>query len=234
MRAGDEARTIRVRDTGVGIAPEMLATVFDLFVQGGLPQGQRAQGGLGIGLTLVKRLVELHGGNVEAYSEGRGPRQRVHRASFPWPDAGSRASAVATTAAAPGGAPARVLVVDDNRDAADSLAMLLGMLGADARVENNGPDALAAMPVYRPSLVLLDIGMPGMSGHEVGRLIRERREFDDVRLVALTGWGQAEDRRRSRVAGFDQHLTKPVALADLEALLSTLETPIENRVPTPG
>jgi signal transduction histidine kinase/ActR/RegA family two-component response regulator len=232
VREDEGEVVISVRDTGVGIEPEKLAKVFDLFLQVE-PQGQRAQGGLGIGLTLVKRLTELHGGKVAAYSAGRG-RGSEFVVRLPLGVAAPRPSASPAAAATTGLRDGcRVLVVDDNRDAADSLAMLLGQLGADARVENSGPDALAAMPVYRPSLVLLDIGMPGMSGHEVGQRIRQRHEFDGVRIVALTGWGQAEDRQRSQKAGFDQHLTKPVALSDLQALLATLETPVENRAPTP-
>ena len=217
------AVAISVRDTGVGLAPEKLSNVFDLFMQVD-PHGRRAQGGLGIGLTLVKRLVELHGGRVEAHSEGPGHGSEfvvrlplaAATASHPAPDP-------ALTAAARPRKSRRVLIVDDNRDAAESLALLLGMIGADARVEHSGPDALQTMKAYQPAIVMLDIGMPGMDGHEVARCIRERPEFDDVVLVALTGWGQEEDRRRSRAAGFDHHLTKPAALVDLQALLGQLE-----------
>jgi CheY-like chemotaxis protein len=118
-----------------------------------------------------------------------------------------------------------VLVVDDNQDAADSLATLLGLLGADARVVYSGPDALATLDAYRPGAVLLDIGMPGMDGHEVARRIRERPEHRGVTLIALTGWGQDADRRRSRMAGFDHHLIKPADLDALRSLLTSLDGP---------
>jgi signal transduction histidine kinase/ActR/RegA family two-component response regulator len=212
------AVAIAVRDTGVGIAPEKLPKVFDLFMQIE-PHGQRAQGGLGIGLTLVKRLVELHGGRVEAHSEGHGHGSEFVVRLPLAAKAGHPMQIPAATAESRPRKARRVLVVDDNRDAAESLALLLGTIGAEARVENSGPDALVTMAVYQPVIVMLDIGMPGMDGHEVARRIREQREYDDVLLVALTGWGQEEDRRRSRGAGFDHHLTKPAALADLQALL---------------
>ena len=240
MRAGEISLTARreegdvvisVRDTGVGIAPEKLPGVFDLFMQVE-PHGRRAQGGLGIGLTLVKRLVEMHGGRVEAHSAGRG-RGSEFVVRLPLAAASARRAETARTRDTlnPGQSP-RVLVVDDNRDAAESLALLLEMLGATTRVESSGAAALAVMAVYRPTIVILDIGMPGMDGHEVARRIRSRVEFDDVTLVALTGWGQAEDRRRSRAAGFDRHLIKPAPLDDLRAL--TEWVPERDRGPVPA
>jgi signal transduction histidine kinase/ActR/RegA family two-component response regulator len=221
MQRRDGDCVISVCDTGVGIDAAKLPTVFDLFMQIN-PHGRRAQGGLGIGLTLVKRLVEMHGGRVEARSEGpnRGSEFIVRLPLAAQPAPTPARQPVHDAAAA---RPRRVLIVDDNKDAGESLAMLLDILGIESRVERSGQDALDALPGYLPSVVILDIGMPGMDGHEVARRIRARSEFNDVVLVALTGWGQAEDRRRSRLAGFDHHLTKPAALDDLKRLLGTVE-----------
>jgi CheY-like chemotaxis protein/anti-sigma regulatory factor (Ser/Thr protein kinase) len=217
-----DAVTISVQDRGKGIPPDMLPKVFELFVQ--LDRDTRwAQGGLGIGLTLAKTLVELHGGTVEARSEGVGqgsefvvrlPRG-TERAVAPVPaDEPEPASALAAK---------RILVVDDNRDAAESLATLLKLLGADAHVAFSGPEALEAFESCRPHVVLLDIGMPGMDGHEVARRIRMLPGSDDVTLVALTGWGQADDRHRSRSAGFDHHIVKPADIQALQSLLVSIE-----------
>jgi signal transduction histidine kinase/DNA-binding response OmpR family regulator len=210
--------SIAVRDTGVGIDAAKLAGVFDLFMQVE-PHGRRAQGGLGIGLTLVKQLTEMHGGTVEARSEGPG-RGSEFIVRLPLlsgtREAPPSAPAVADTAQAD----PRVLVVDDNRDAAESLALLLQMLGATTRVEGSGEAALRALAEFRPTLAIVDIGMPGMDGHEVARRVRARPEFDTLTLVALTGWGQAEDRRLSMLAGFDRHLTKPASLDDLQGLFT--------------
>jgi len=221
-REGDEV-VISVRDTGVGIEPEKLRVVFDLFMQVE-PHGGRAQGGLGIGLTLVKRLVEMHDGRVEARSEGRG-RGSEFIVRLPVAVGSATATPQEAQDEARVARTRRVLIVDDNKDAAESLAMLLDILGVGTRVERSGPDGLNALPVYHPDVVILDIGMPGMDGHEVARRIRARSEYDDVLLVALTGWGQAEDRRRSRLAGFDHHLTKPASLEDLQRLLGNAGTP---------
>ncbi len=162
------------------------------------PHGRRAQGGLGIGLTLVKRLVEMHGGTVEARSEGPG-RGSEFVVRLPLLAARtSRRLSCRPTPRHSGAGPRRVLVVDDNHDAAESLAMLLQTCSAPrTRVGTRRRDALRALPDFQPDVVLLDIGMPGMDGHEVARRIRARPEFDAVSLVALTGWGQEEDRRRS-------------------------------------
>ena len=171
----------------------------------------------------MKSLVELHGGTVNAYSEGngRGSEFVVHLPLAEEPAyAGSRKSATSSTLAL---APKRVLVVDDNRDAAESLGMLLTMLGATVHVSYSGADALKALATHKPSVVLLDIGMPEMDGYEVARRIRELPDFREVTLIALTGWGQEKDRRRSRRAGFDFHLTKPANVDALETLLVSLE-----------
>ena len=213
---------ISVRDTGIGIPHDMLPRVFELFTQVDR-HVDRAQGGLGIGLTLVKRLVEMHNGKVEAHSEGpdRGS-EFVVRLPLASVSHESGAQAVPTEPVTLL-ASRRVLIVDDNRDAAESLGILLKLLGADVHVEYDGEAALRAVAAYRPTVVLLDIGMPGMDGHEVARQIRQQREFDDVTLIALTGWGQEEDRRDSRSAGFEYHLIKPADIGAIETLLSSIE-----------
>ena len=213
--------TISVRDTGAGIPPEMLPRVFDLFMQVDL-HSNRAQGGLGIGLALVKSLVEMHGGTVEGRSEGVGRGSEfvvrlplaVMLPSISTPGSGSGQPAIAP--------PRRVLVVDDNKDAADSLAMLLKLIGADIRVVYSGADALKAFASFKPEVVLLDIGMPGMDGYEVARRLRNEPSSESVMLIALTGWGQEEDRRRSESFGFDQHLIKPPEIETLKTLLFSL------------
>ncbi len=221
VRQEDERVAISVRDTGTGIPSDMLPRVFELFTQIDR-HADRAQGGLGIGLTLVKSLVEMHGGSVTAESDGPGRGSEfVVRLSL----AATRpVGEPAGTADRPTAVLAlrRVLVVDDNQDAAESLGMLLKLLGADAHVVYSGTDALEALATYEPAVVLLDIGMPGMNGHEVARRIRQRPELQDLTLIALTGWGQEEDRRRSRAAGFDYHLVKPVDVNALQALLTSL------------
>jgi signal transduction histidine kinase/ActR/RegA family two-component response regulator len=220
-RRDGDAVVVSVKDSGTGIPADMLPRVFELFTQ---VDGatNRAHGGLGIGLTLVKNLVEMHGGSIDAKSDGPGKGSEfVVRLPL-----SSSAAADVPKPAAPASAPLsprRVLVVDDNRDAADSLAMLLRLLGATVRVVNGGRDALKLLDDYVPDIMLLDIGMPGMDGYEVARRVRERSELNDVTLVALTGWGQDEDRRRSRSAGFDHHLIKPADVGEIKALLASLQ-----------
>jgi PAS domain S-box-containing protein len=220
-REGAEV-VLRVRDDGIGIAPDVLPRVFDLFVQAER-RINRSQGGVGIGLTLVRRLVELHGGRIEALSPGpgRGSEFVVRLPAATEPAGGREVATPSGNAAAPGSSPPRrVLVVDDNRDAADSLAVLLRLMGQDVCVAYDGPSALAQAQEFRPALVLLDIGMPGMDGYEVARRLRQQPELGNVVVAALTGWGQEGDRRRSAEAGFDRHLVKPVDPAALEALLA--------------
>jgi signal transduction histidine kinase len=209
---------ISVRDSGAGIPAELLPRVFDLFAQVEQAGRRSGGGGLGIGLTLVKSLVELHGGRVEARSEGPG-RGSEFTAILP---------RVATPATPPPQAPRpalsrlpprRVMVVDDNRDAADSLGALLRSLGCEVTVAYSGAEALARLGREQPKVVLLDIGMPELDGHEVARRIRRLEGFDRVTLIALTGWGQEQDMDRSRAAGFDHHLIKPADLGALETLL---------------
>ena len=219
----DNMAIVSVRDNGIGISPQMLPRVFDIFSQEREAASQR-QGGLGIGLTLVANLVRMHGGSVEASSAGLGLGSEfmVRLPQAP------KMAAVDEPGHASGGRAAddaaqRVLVVDDNRDAADTLSMLLEFMGSkEVKVANDGPAALAEMESFRPDVVLLDIGMPGMDGNEVARRIRQQPQFATTRLVALTGWGQDEDRRRTHESGFDHHLTKPVDIAALQALLANL------------
>ena len=211
-----------VKDNGEGIPPQMLKRVFNMFTQ--VNAGARAQGGLGIGLTLARTLVLLHGGTIEAFSEGEGrgceftvrlplAQAGVERASdAPQPVASSQALRLR-----------RVLVVDDNEDAADSLGMLLQFLGAEVMVVHDGKSALAALKSFRPAVVLLDLGMPEMNGLEVARRVREDPEHKHTTLVALTGWGQREDRRRTHDAGFDYHLVKPADVSTLQSILSLKE-----------
>jgi PAS domain S-box-containing protein len=213
-----EGLTLRVQDTGIGLAPEMFAKIFDPFVQASRSL-DRSEGGLGIGLTLVRRLVELHGGRVEVHSAGlgRGSEFVVHLPAAlllpQTPAAGPAADGVPEHVL-------RILVVDDNVDAAESLALLARLWGHQAQVAHDGPTALHLASTSRPDMVLLDIGLPGMDGYEVGRRLRAEPALRDVILVAVTGYGQEEDRRRSREAGFDHHLTKPVQPDALQAFLA--------------
>ncbi len=220
MRLGDEV-LISVRDNGRGIPGDMLPRVFDMFTQVDRAY-ERTQGGLGIGLTLVRKLVEMHGGSVEARSEGRG---RGSEFVVRLPLAAGSIDKVKPTQAnghSAEVAPHRILVVDDNRDAAETLTILLERMGHEVRRVYDGKSALESMRIWRPSVVFLDIGMPGMDGNEVARRARQQFPDEDTTLVALTGWGQDDDRRRSKEAGFDHHLVKPVELDDLKSLLADI------------
>jgi CheY-like chemotaxis protein/two-component sensor histidine kinase len=217
---GSEA-VIAVCDTGAGIPKELLPQVFDLFFQGDHSY-DRVQGGLGIGLTLVRSLVELHGGSVEAKSAGPGfgsefivrlPLAVGQQRPFTPRTIGRETLANLSH---------RILVVDDNRDAAASLARLLRCLGADVRIANDGPAALDELKIYHPSVIVLDIGMPVMDGIEVARRVRQQPEGKQITLIALTGWSQEEDRLETRAAGFDHHLVKPVDFGALQSLLASL------------
>ncbi|WZO97718.1 ATP-binding protein [Isosphaeraceae bacterium EP7] len=231
---GTEA-VIRVRDTGVGITREMLPKIFDLFMQEGR-SADLAQGGLGVGLALVKSLVEIHGGVVEARSEGLG-RGSEFTVRLPMPALANMATAAVATGsreAEPAGLwkstdtrwpRRRILVVDDNEDSANALGRLLSRLyDQDVEVAHDGPSALAAALRFRPEVVLLDIGLPGMDGYEVARRMRQMPGFATVTLLALTGWGHEQDRQKSREAGFDQHLVKPVAPEAILELLTKAES----------
>jgi PAS domain S-box-containing protein len=218
-RRGTEAVVI-VGDNGMGIPEDKLESIFEMFTQVESSLG-RAQGGLGIGLTLVKRLVEMHGGSVEARSGGVGKGSEfVVRLPI---DVALPEAAIEAPAPAPESTQARrILVVDDNRDAASSLAMLLQITGYETHVAHDGPAAFEAVEAKRPEVVLLDIGLPTLSGYEVCRRVREQPWGKETILIALTGWGQEEDRRKSQEAGFDGHLVKPVDYPALIRLLSSL------------
>ena len=215
QRAGDRA-IVSVRDNGIGIAPDQLASVFDMFTQVDR-SNRRAQGGLGIGLTLVRSLVEMHGGRVEARSRGLGLGSEFV-VDLP---------VVAGRALASGGPKTpekfprrRVLIVDDNCDAAETLGELLSTLGVTVSVAHSGRAALAMLESFGPDAVLLDIGMPEMDGYEVARRIRSTPAHADLLLIALTGWGQEHDQRRSHAAGFNHHVVKPPDLDRLRSLLT--------------
>ncbi|HET6629023.1 MAG TPA: ATP-binding protein [Woeseiaceae bacterium] len=208
---------VSVRDDGVGMDPETLPHVFEMFSQAN-PRLECSAGGLGIGLALVRALVELHGGTVEARSEG------LHKGStftvrLPLATAAGEAPS-ASEPAAPAGQPRRILVADDNVDAAQSLAMLLELRHHDVTIAHNGREALEAAAKSSPDVALLDIGMPEMHGYAVATAIRAMPSGKDVLLVAVTGWGQEDDRRRAAEAGFDGHLVKPVDPAALEKLIA--------------
>ena len=210
---------LSVRDTGVGIQPEFIASIFGMFVQG-RHASSRSQSGLGVGLALARAIVELHHGTIEAQSEGAGKGSEfIIRLPAE--------AATTTSAAEPPKRPAngrsargrRVLVVDDNVDAATMLAALVRQLGHEVEIVHDGSAALKAAEGYRPEVVLLDIGMPGMNGFEVARRLRELARIPAVRIVAVTGWGKPEDQLRSREAGFDMHLIKPVELSEIKRAL---------------
>jgi CheY-like chemotaxis protein len=194
----------------MGISSSLLPHIFELFTQGARTL-DRAQGGLGIGLTLVKRIVDMHGGRVEARSAGEGEGSEfIVRlpllAGRPADGTQPQPSSEATDA----GSKVRVLVVDDNVDAAESIAMLLSLEGYEVRSVHAAAEALDAAQTFQPHLVLLDIGLPGMDGYEVARRLRAQQRVESMRVVAITGYGQQSDRERAREAGFDEHLVKPV------------------------
>jgi PAS domain S-box-containing protein len=222
-----------VRDRGIGLSAEQARDIFELFSQADTAI-ERAHGGLGIGLTLVRRLAEMHGGEVSVHSEGLGrgsqflvrlPRDTGAEASLPGP---------AATAPATMGAPSagmrtdvdrrRALVVDDNRDAADTLAMMLELLGLDVRCLYEPAGFEASFAQFEPEIVFLDVGMPGRSGYDVAHALRAAPGGQDVVLVAVTGWGQPEDRRRTQEAGFDHHLVKPPELPAIQSICALLDT----------
>jgi len=218
----DDTAVVRVRDSGIGIGPEMLPRIFGLFVQADRALN-RSQGGMGIGLTLVRTLVELHGGSVHASSDGPGTGSEfiIRLPALPRAAADPSSDGKVAGNKAPSPPRRRVLVVDDNVDAAESLAVLLRLAGQDVRVRHDGAAALDAARADRPDVIFLDIGMPGMDGYEVARRLRGDPALRGAVLVALTGWGQEEDRRRSREAGFDHHIVKPVEPDAVQSLLVT-------------
>jgi len=211
---------VTVRDNGMGIPPHLLERVFDLFAQGERTL-ERSDGGLGIGLTLARRIVALHGGSILARSEGTGrgaqfelrlPRLDLDLPATPTGLAAQRAAALQSRS---------IVVVDDNDDAASSMAMLLRMMGHEVSIAHDGESALRRVEADRPDIVFLDIGLPGMSGYEVAEQMRKTEAGRALRLYALTGYGQQEDRNRSAEAGFDGHLVKPILPGDLFALIES-------------
>ncbi|HJW50479.1 MAG TPA: PAS domain S-box protein [Burkholderiaceae bacterium] len=216
-RQGEEV-VIRIEDTGHGIAPDMLPAVFEMFTRAD-QSIEREQGGLGLGLTLVRRMLELHGGRVDAWSAGRG-RGSVFTAHLPALARGF--PTVASDGAGKEGPTEaqRILVVDDNRDATETLAALLQLSGHETATAYDGKSAIEIAESFRPDVLLLDIGMPELNGYDVARRVRELPWGADTMLIALTGWGQEDDRRRSQEAGFDAHLVKPVDHAQLMQLLA--------------
>jgi CheY-like chemotaxis protein len=213
-----EQAVVSVRDTGVGIEPEMLRRLFDAFAQADRSL-DRSRGGLGLGLALVRGLVELHGGAIEARSAGigKGAEFIIRLPLEPEPAALTEQRSPAGV----GGAGLRVLIIEDNRDAAESLRDLLESYGYQVGVASTGPAGLDQARQTCPDVVLCDIGLPGMDGYAVAGALRQHEELSGTRLIALTGYGQEEDIRRSRAAGFDEHLVKPV---DPERLLHELQT----------
>jgi len=223
----DRRRWVRisVTDNGVGISPAVLPEIFNLFAQADTTPG-RAQGGLGIGLTLVRSFVEMHRGTVSGTSAGVG-RGSTFVVRLPLlTDAEARqtaATTAATLAAGTGVAVRKILVVDDDLDVAESLSLWLHDWGHDVRVAHTGEQALAEARAFRPELLLIDVGLPGMNGHEAARRLRALPEIDGAMLVAVTGYGQEDDRRLSREAGFDRHCVKPLSPEDLNSLLASLQ-----------
>ena len=217
---------VRIRDTGIGIAPADLPAVFDMFQQA-QPILERSAGGLGIGLTLARRLVEMHEGHITISSPGPGRGTEVE-IRLPI------ASVQAVTAIAAEPAPVtpkrnlRVLIVEDNLDAAEMLELAVRQLGHVSKVANDGATAITIATQFAPDVVLLDIGLPVMNGYAVARTLREQPDFTNVHIAAVTGWGQEEDRRKAREAGFDSHFTKPLSPAALQDLLTT----IAHRIPS--
>jgi PAS domain S-box-containing protein len=230
--AGHEI-ALRVRDNGMGISPEMLPRVFELFSQADRSL-DRAQGGLGLGLALVRRLVELHGGRVAAHSAGcgKGAEFVVYLPSPHGPDPDQVADQSGTAAARPTPARARVLLVEDNVDAADALAMLLDLLGHEVAVAHDGLAALESLERTPPDVMLVDIGLPGIDGFEVARRVRAHERGRHILLVALTGYGREDDKERTLAAGFNHHLTKPVQLEALQGVVAGVTGPLPAEKPT--
>jgi CheY-like chemotaxis protein/two-component sensor histidine kinase len=211
---------LRVADDGVGIAPDVLPTIFDLFTRV-LQDVARGQGGLGLGLAIVKSLTELHGGTITAESDGRG-RGATFTLRLPRATLAPRAAAGAARARVLPGQGRRILVVDDNQDAAGVLGDMLGSLGYEVAIAHDGPSALRAARDHLPEIAVLDIGLPVMDGYELARRLRTDERHRALHLVALTGYGQESDRARSVAAGFGAHLVKPVSIERLTRVLDEL------------
>lgn len=215
----NEQAVIRVSDSGMGLTEEQLPRLFDMFMQASPPE--KAQGGLGVGLTIARRLVELHGGTIEAHSDGPGRGSefviRLPLASAP----GAARAEPGQSSASAQGRRMKILVVDDNNDLVQMLELAIQGMGHDVRTALDGRSAIAAALSYRPDVIVLDLGLPVVSGLEVARELRRHPDLAKMRLVALTGWGQESDRRHTTEAGFDRHLTKPTDPEELETLLAT-------------
>jgi signal transduction histidine kinase len=218
-QSGDEL-TIRVSDTGIGIEPAKLSQIFGMFVQLDASE-QQVQSGLGVGLTLVQRLIEMHGGSIEARSEGQGKGSEfiVRLPALKQP--AKSVSEIEPALASRARTRRRILVVDDNVDSAESMAMMLELSGHDVAMAHDGLAAVELAKEFQPDVALLDLGMPKLDGYEAARSIRQQSWGQKMKLVALTGWGQQEDKRRSREAGFDAHLVKPIDFDALEELVAT-------------
>jgi signal transduction histidine kinase len=224
VRREGQLAVIKISDTGIGIAPEVVPKIFELFTQVH-SKAERAQGGLGIGLALVRRLTEMHGGTVSVHSDGpgRGSEFTVRLPIIVAPLA-ALSNQSRETVTIPTIAPQRILVADDNHDAADALSLQLQLVGHDVRTVHDGADALVVAKTFDPDIVLLDLGMPKMDGYEVARQLRLAQAGRKAALIALTGWGQQQDRDRTTAAGFDAHLVKPVAEGQLfRALAAAVE-----------
>jgi signal transduction histidine kinase/DNA-binding response OmpR family regulator len=220
--SGDGAAVVRVRDTGIGMEPDMLARIFDAFSQAENSL-DRSQGGLGLGLTLVKGLIELHGGKVAAASDGLGRGTEV---TLRIPLAAQELPATPRPEQAPAARPHRILIIEDSADAAHSMRILLTMTGHDVAVASTGRTGLDIAGAFRPTVVLCDLGLPGgMDGFAVARAMRKDPALSSAYLIAATGYGQADDMMRSKEAGFDAHLIKPLDFANLQGLLTTLPRP---------
>jgi CheY-like chemotaxis protein len=222
LRGEPPRAMLTVRDTGIGIEPEVLPHVFEPFAQADRSL-DRTRGGLGLGLALVKGLTELHGGDVrvESGGVGRGTAFTLLLPTAP----GSSPSVPASPPRVPSTGPIRILVVEDNRDAAETLRDLLELSGCRVAVAYAGPEAVAAAGQFRPEVVLCDLGLPGMDGYQVAAALRQDPALAQTRLIAISGYGQQEDQRRAREAGFDLHLTKPVEFAELQRLLEVRPEP---------
>jgi CheY-like chemotaxis protein/anti-sigma regulatory factor (Ser/Thr protein kinase) len=214
----EERVEIRVKDSGLGISPELLPRLFNLFIQADATT-HRAQGGLGIGLALVRKLVEMHGGSVAAYSEGANCGSEFVMRLPLMARRLQRRSALATSAVPKRVSPRRILVADDNVDSLESLAVLLRCDGHEVYTAYDGEQALAQAATHRPEIALLDLGMPKLDGVQVGRRIRAEAWGRAMTLIALTGWGQDSDRKRTQAAGFDAHLVKPLDISALAPYL---------------
>jgi CheY-like chemotaxis protein len=213
---------IRVRDTGIGISRDLLPTVFDIFKQGARSL-DRSEGGLGLGLTLVRRIVEMHGGSVEARSEGpdRGSEFIIRLPRLVRRRSGTDQPSIRESKRALPGSSRRVLVVDDNVDSAETAAMLLQLWGHEVRSVHDGPSAISLAASFRPEVVLLDIGLPGMDGYDVARRVREIPGLEKVTVMAMTGYGHEGDRRRALEGGFDRYLVKPLEPNVLQRLIAS-------------